>query len=346
MGSFNTKCFASGQTIATGDKCLVIPIEQASTYRPIQLNWGGKNLELYGAFHSRCHPDSFWTPLCGGFTATYDDCGRFQLERTDHNLFNLTHWVRMLRDECPVTLAGDNEYHELSFNFGAFLAKEAPHVLACEDATLKNPVEQLRETYLDEAIKCWDYAFKVSGHSRLFRTHKGPRAVQFAVLHHLVADELVSMASSGLDYNSNSVAPRDVFERAVLTGREAADATDYTACPIELAMRKGWAFRMEATEVFKERGGLSLGTRAEQAHLRHVLGRIQTGEWSTELAFEQFLPTLRGRYIFGSLETLALHFEPMMCTGQDYDNSVGKDFAQFIQKVSSAVTKERHEVHL
>jgi hypothetical protein len=35
--SYNINCFASKQTIRQGDACLVFPIQQGSTYHPVEL---------------------------------------------------------------------------------------------------------------------------------------------------------------------------------------------------------------------------------------------------------------------------------------------------------------------
>lgn len=342
MGSFNTTCFASGQTIAPRDKCLVIPLQQAATYHAVQLTRQGKSMEAYGAFTSTCYPDAFWSPLCGGFDATYDDCGRFRLDRSDHNLHNLSHWVKILRKESPVTLQGEIGYHDHPFDLEAYLASEAPHFLAWLDAPKDAPVPLNREVFLDEAVKCWDYAFLASEQSRLFRMYSGePRPLQFAVMHHLAVEELVALVSKGTDYDDLSLAPRSVFERVLKAGRDAADAEDEEASPEEHAKRKAWIFRAEGARKLQEFGRSTLGPRAEQQHLHQVIDQVGAGAWSVEDAFEKFWPSLRGRYICLALEQLNLHFSPLVYAGQDYDNSIGRDYARFIRKVSTGVSRER-----
>lgn len=43
MGSFNTTCFVTQQTISTEDRAVIFPIIQKSTYNPVelslQMNW-------------------------------------------------------------------------------------------------------------------------------------------------------------------------------------------------------------------------------------------------------------------------------------------------------------------
>ena len=48
LGSFNTSCCASRQTIAPGDKCWIIPISQQGTFEPVRLMHKGKKLLCSG----------------------------------------------------------------------------------------------------------------------------------------------------------------------------------------------------------------------------------------------------------------------------------------------------------
>lgn len=61
MGSFNTACFATRQTITPGDEVVLIPISQNTSGKPINIfQPDGKKLQVFGCFDTTCYPTAFW----------------------------------------------------------------------------------------------------------------------------------------------------------------------------------------------------------------------------------------------------------------------------------------------
>lgn len=54
MGSFNTSCMVSQQTIVPHAHAVILPISQQATYNPVELIKGGKELSQYGFAHTSC----------------------------------------------------------------------------------------------------------------------------------------------------------------------------------------------------------------------------------------------------------------------------------------------------
>lgn len=118
MGSFNTTCFATHQTIAPNDGVLVFPIYQFHGYAPVDVvdpdDEEQRFINAYGPTEF-IYPDALWRPLGCALRGTYDDYGIFALEQCAMNRVQLLSLYETLQKIAFITAKGSNPYHEKSF---------------------------------------------------------------------------------------------------------------------------------------------------------------------------------------------------------------------------------------
>lgn len=227
MGSFNTTCFASQQTIAPGERCLVIPLIQKSTYTPAQATYGEETHELHGVTSSTCYPTAFWRPMGAFFDAKYDDYGRVVLEQTESNLSGLLEFLRYVLNNTPVVALGKNHSHDLAFDFRFFLTDKASSLGAWllrrrEDPSVTFDAQQ----FFAEGVLCWDYIWEVAFENRLFGAdyNQQLRPLTFAVLHKRAQELLVADTEAQTDWYDATLEQRAFFDRIVAkASNESAD---------------------------------------------------------------------------------------------------------------------------
>lgn len=118
MGSFNTTCFATRQTIAPGDGVVLFPIYQflghAST--PVVVVNSDSRTEVNARGPDQfIYPDALWKPLGCALKGHYDDCGTFVLDSGDFNREQLLALHDILNTQACYTPKGSNPYHEKEF---------------------------------------------------------------------------------------------------------------------------------------------------------------------------------------------------------------------------------------
>ncbi len=360
MGSFNTACFVSRQTIATGDACKVIPIRQAHTYREVETSFGGKNAQLWGHCHSTCYPDRFWAPIGGFFDAVYDDYGRFTLTDNVNNRLLIWAFLTEALQQVPVVAVGENQSHEIPCDLRAFMASTTPQLLAELSpqrrveapalAQAPSDVAADSEQLWEQSLKCWDYLWEVARESRLvWACGHVLRPAGFAVMHTVAYAELVVISGTARGYRGESYAMRDFFGRALESVKTWSTAR---AAPFSKAPSAQRNFGLEAyfaANKFRDAmavfgGNLNYRLMGEDSLLETAFGAYLEGKLSDDELFESMKPAIEVRYACSALEGLNLHFEPMVYASQDYHNDVGESYAQLVDVVQAKVTRGR-DVH-
>lgn len=342
MGSFNMTCFASQQTVAPGDACRVLPLLQQSSYQEIDISHDDKKESVLSGTHSTCYYDAFWSPLGGFIPAEAEDYGRVELALDYRARMHLVGFFSELMSRSWVTAQGDNEYHDLAFDFAGFLQKEATGLHTV--LTVKGDKTPWREGELDtEIIAAWAYVWEVSQKNRVFVSdYRGrPRALGFALIHEDAYAELLAQASEGSDWNGDPRAPEAVLRKGLEAGQQKAKERA-AGMSSDMPDMGGWFLSDNLREVFSRADGVghSLG-----GPVSGLLSRMCQSLWSAELSEDEFvemsLPLLEERYVLGALNDLNLKLSPMVTAGQDYDNSTGKAYSTFVSKVSAKVTRGR-----
>lgn len=350
MGSFNTTCFASNQTIASGDNCHVLPILQQSTFDLVTVTLLGKTEQLFGIANSNCYSDCFWRPAGSWIPATYDDYGRVQLQLDALTRNKLLTFFLGVYKNCPQVVQGDNPCHDLPFDFPSFLREKAPDVLQVLSAVRQyEQSASVEGDALDEELTaCWDYVFEVAAKNRLFMrdaSGKKLRPLQFAMLHDRAFDSLIALVSATKGWDDESYEPeaflQRTFDGATAASNERLELSTEED-PTRTGLMKNFLFASSWREGLSR---LDVGNnypRAMETGMTHRLcEKLAAGVITKEEFFEAFKPLLRDRYVLAGLNSMNLRISPMVYAGQDYSNSEGAAYAQFVATVSKGVTKDR-----
>lgn len=347
MGSFNTTCFASQQTIASGDACYVLPIYQSSTYRPATMRIYDEEIVEYGVAHSTCYPDAFWVPAGGFIECHYDDYGKVTVKDTKANRTNLLALIIRLYEEAGAVEQGENEYHDHPFKLKEFVKSNAPYLsewLMIEDEDERAGFHMEASVLFEEQMKIWEYLWAAVDEYRLFikrQFSSNITAFQFAVIHKVTYDVLVK------NIENQSRTLESYFQAGF--EKEVADGIRFVAgCGTEGIRRT--LSRLYLTKCFKgilqhtgEFDGNS--TKYEDFVLQTVSESfLNDMTVAPKIIFDSMRPLLEMRYILAGLEQYNLKITPMVYASQDYNNLVGKAYAKFVANVSKEVTKDRKKM--
>jgi hypothetical protein len=336
MGSFNTTCFVSQQTISTGDETVIIPIIQQSTYKPVDLlietRDGIQEVSKYGYCSSTCYPTAFWGyagPLIKG---KYDDYGRFELTKTEENAQNLYSFLNSLVDKICDVKQGENSSHDIPLNF-----KE-----------LYNPKE--KQTF-ESLVKAWDKLWELSHESRLFITnYKGePTSLAFAVMHQVTADYLIEELSKGKTWDNESLEPKAYFNTYV--NKRLAETLEIFSDKKELQDTMAFAaIGMSNLEGFRlgeqEGSRISLYYRKGRALSQQFLDYFKNNPEQTSMPqevtdelFKHVKEQIEHRYLATAISSYDLKLTPMVYAGQDYQNQMGNAYLKMVGEVNKRVNK-------
>lgn len=336
MGSFNTSCFVSQQTISTDDESIILPIVQQSTYKPVELlvptHEGVKEVSKYGYCHSTCYATAFWGYAGPMIKGKYDDYGRFELEKTKENAQNIQSFFNSIAVKICDVKQGENEYHE--------------HPLAFSE--IYNPKE--KHTF-EKLVEVWDKVWDLAGQSRLFvKNYKGePVCVAFAVMHKSSADYLVETFSSGKTWDDESLEPKSYFNTYI--NKRISEILDIFKDKKELDDTISFAaITIASLEGFRigEQEGSHIASHYPRPRdvSKNIVDYFKnnpnektlTKEFTDEL-FENFKAQIEHRYLASGLERLSIKLSPMVYASQDYSNEIGNDYLKMIQAVNERVNK-------
>lgn len=343
MGSFNTSCFVSRQTIAPGDSCMLLPIVQQSTFNPVELLYAGKADPQYGPCNSTCYPNRFWRPVGSYLEVEYSDYGRFVVRDTALNRFRLKQFLREMLRSSPAVAAGENKSHDVPFDLAAFMAENAAELHAhLTERESDTAAGYDADVLFQQCLACWDYVYAVGQEQRLFwlSPQGNPRPLNFAVMHRVAFDELVASTSASVDLRNNSLDMRALFGRALAQVSAQLKEQDATA-KSEFVVERNFTQKYFAFETFREEfravGSPTLRIPAETV-MRNAFHQYLDGKLTEDRLFEILEPWLQERYAYAALEQFNLHFEPIIYTPQDYDNEIGDAYTKFVAKINASVT--------
>lgn len=345
MGSFNTSCFASQQTIAPRDPCWVLPIVQSASYMPVELHLPSGVVSVHGIADTTCYPNSFWNPAGPFLEAVYADYGRVELTDTPANRYKLLQLVSQWRRTIAKVVQGENEYHDVPLDVAEFIATKTPklnELFTVKEVELTNADRSLLWEECNEVL---EHVWEGHREHRLFAMLHGgePRAMQFAVLHADAAQALVEQVSALTNWEKQSLHPKELFRRALAEGRKVALEQAEKADDKEVAAQVlPYFIGMRAREVFETVGNCTgVSYMLDNRALEHIIAMVVKEALTEEAGCEKAMPYLQSRYIIEGLTTHNLHISPMVYAGQDYDNEIGRGYAKFIREVSAKVSKRR-----
>jgi hypothetical protein len=356
LGSFNTTCFASQQTIAPGDECLVWPIIQNAGYSPVEVVSNGEAQTLFGVANSVNYPSRFWTPFGCLISAKYEDYGQVCLVDTETNRLRILHWLCTLFAQNVIVNQGENECHDIDFDFRAKALESGPRLRSIfESYTTPGLSSYVRMPRMledglagsdafEEMTALWEYAWERIQEHRLFGyNHHGElRPVQFSIMHRAAYDRLIALTEEGKTWSGNSLERRLFLEAAVRKGLEVREV--YLA----EGTQTGDIMARSAVHctVREELGGAGTHPGIFFYPEIHELDRamweqVATGAFDGKGLVDRLHKAVDTRYVLSGLERLNQHLSPMVYAGQDYSNEMGQDYTQFVSQICEAVTAQR-----
>lgn len=364
MGSFNATCMASGQTIAPGDECYVLPVIQASRRENVDLVYQGEARSQQGAVSYVCYPNGFWTLFGNFLTAKYDDYGRVELKDTAINRIRLFSFLMRLYNSNVVTKQGSNSHHDLPFDFQAYVATKTPllgqAIALLEKARTEAKFES--RALLDdvklfrEMTQAWRHFEELSGKGRVFAVdgRKSPLPLHHAIVHARAFENLVELWETTPDWNDEVHPLRPRVDEMIGKLFDPGKALDKVR---ELVEKEG-----HSTEgrPFDEFAGLVLQPIFEEtfqglcpwecshfgttsAEVRGPFRARINGELTNEELYTAVRPAYDSYLVIGALSMLGMQLTPVVYASQDYDNKIGELYAKFVQKTCEAVCAERRE---
>lgn len=354
MGSFNTKCFVSNQTISTDDKVLLFPIrsQQCYGYSPLEVervqlgcqrNTAEATIEkiLRPTDQSLCYANAWWAPVSAPIEAVYDDYGRFELEHTPTNyeavVSLLDYWYKVLVKVLP----GENTAHDIGFDF----REHWTHTSKRDDSPS-----------WDEIDKVWSTVSDVLHEGRLFgySPFRGEDVQQYAVsvMSKHTADYLVNRAAE-LQQEE-----RDYFERRgeplplwmdpaaqirvelKMIQRRLRELPEESS-PVKAAVALAELRMNQLHRAFNERVDNVESTEPREVILLGIMHAFTSGGMSVEIAAEGLIAEREYRAkaltIIGMLNNWHLYFVPQFYAGQDYSNEIGSEILKLTQTVHDKI---------
>lgn len=336
MGSFNTTCFVSQQTISTNDEVIVFPISQQTTSNPVELVVHSRNedkkVSKYGYTSSTCHSTAFWAydgPMLKG---KYDDYGRIEFQDTKENKEMLLSFLKYLSTKvCDVKL-GENTSHDLAMVY----------------SDIFNPKEKYS---FDELIEIMDKVWEMSDESRLFVTNYNgePVSMAFSVMHACAGDYLVEEVSKQKSWDGCSLESKNYFHFYV--NKKLAQTLEiFTGKKEKKDIVSFFAVNVSSLEGFRigEKEGAFIGKHYDLSNfiMDKLIDYFKTNGSATTVSkdltnelFEVFKTQIEHRYIVEGLDAINVKLTPMVYATQDYDNTLGNDYLKMVKTINKQVNK-------
>lgn len=334
MGSFNTTCFVSQQTISTDDEVIVLPILQQTTYEPVNIliknRIGINEVKKYGYTSSTCYSTSFWGYAGPILRGTYDDYGKVIFEDTPENHKNMAYFLSELSAVICETLEGENKSHDLPLVF----------------SSIYNPSE---ENSFEKMVEAMDKLWEVASEARVFvRDWKGePVNLAFSTMHASAGKYLVDSVSKGKSWDGASLEPKSYFhhylnkklkEHLEIFGdkKEVSSIANFYASQIF-----GFdGYNVGSSEGSFIRNNYSFPDDSIEKIIQYFKENPNSTEIPTTLSselYENLKPQIEHRYLDEGLNNLNIRLSPMVYAPQDYDNTLGNDYLEMVKSVNTTI---------
>lgn len=352
MSAINARCGASLQSIAEGDACRVMLITQSSSFNPIELDIDGKAQAVWGIANSPVLLNCQWRPQTAFLRAVYDDYGMSRLVlQTRLDRMQVTEVFAALYRAGIRTLAGQNPYHDLAFDFAEFVRTNAPGLAAVfaplqwfQQAPPANGGERDAELQA-----CWTLVCDLVRRHRVFQRGycNQVRPLQMFVVHERAYQALAADMDARVDWDGNSLELRALLERAVAQAREAADAERQAANSEGRDDSLSGVVFGETLRALAERldSGISAFTSVGRRALDAGANKLYKGEMSDGAFIDTAFELMRDLSVLAAMGRLHMRLMPMTYVGADFDNAAGLAYSQFVDKVSREVADERRRVN-
>lgn len=360
MGSFNTTCFVTRQTIAPGDACRVVPILQKKSFKPVKMQFKDQSYERYGATDSTCYPDAFWGPAGDFIEAKYYDYGQVEVLDMPKNRLLMFEFFLDLLENAPVVEQGENQYHDVPFDFNRFMADKAPKLKQrLDDKNFEGFHED--PAVFEDLVTLWNYTWDAAHEHRLFhaKSARDPRPMQFAVMHEAAFQALIAQTAAHTTWQGESLEQMAFLTRSLAKAKDEAEevvasmrteilkpdlpADQRPALEEAVASQLEFSFIQNLRDaIFGLSNSFDRMSMSDYRQIRQVGKDYLRGTATVEDVKRRLQHMLDARYVMSGLEELNLHFSPVMYASQDYNNSIGRAYLKLVTDVSTHVSAARN----
>jgi hypothetical protein len=326
MGSFLMNCFVSKQVIAEGAEVVVFPVHKVQGYHDCNISHGTTKLKVKEEFHSICYANSFWEMLGVKIDAIADDYGKQTITDTPMNRISVTLFYSELFGSAFSIEAGENKYHELAFNFQDLCLKTAPTIYSYLSKKKNlSLAEEMNLISWDEFSNLWTELQEYISENRIFIRHFGSPTVQLGLAiclkdayDCLKDDNKNNFVNKRLNSNIEEIEKRkEEFKKYKTLNNSTHIITD--------------TFRLDSGE----------NLASSYYTLTYFLIKKKDLKDDTEVTKEilyQFKkdmePVLEFMQFQSGLNELFIKILPMYGGSQDYDNSIGEQYAKMVKLVA------------
>lgn len=341
MGSFNLRCFVSGQTIAPGEALVVVPIVRQQSPATVWLEHQGKRYEVPGSSVGACYPTDYWRPVGPALMGVYEDYGCLELEKSVPNVEALLSFVQLALSHVPKVRPLDDARADVGFSLAALLDEFSPGTR--ESLLRRNDTDTLAafdDALFERLQSFWDALTRVIQEGKLFWIgYAGPQPCNLAVIHRRAFDELVASIERSSNWEGHPLSRRNFFDRALASAESRfKEASKFSS---------GFASHQAAQRFASTMRGLADWEGARMNFVEDFfLNSCQlhlAGHLSEDGLYQRTLPMQNFVYAMAGLARHNVFFEPMATAGQDYSNAIGAAYASFVKRVSEQVLRGRIE---
>ncbi len=332
MGSFNTTCFVSHQSIIRGDKVVILPLIKQKTYDKVALKIkthdGIINVEHYGYSNSTCYPTAFWGYFGPIIHAKYDDYGRFELENSKSNIINVVKFFNDLVDKICDIKKDENKSNESSFVFSEIYNAKIEYTF-------------------NELNQIWNKIWEIFQQSRLFASERNePQSVAFAVMHEVTAKYLIDSHKNLKNWDKQSLEIKSYFHTYINNQyKKMKEPMDENMASFHQVYMILNTMRLDAFYIGENEGTYIPLYYSTSKDVNHKFANFIKDnpdlksipkKFTNEL-FKDFESQIKHRYIASGLRNLNIKLTPIISADQDCSNLAGNQYLQMIEAINKKV---------
>jgi hypothetical protein len=335
MGSFNTTCFASQQTIAPHDRVTIIPIARSVSYNKIEFD-SEEYQPMYSFCTNTCHSDAFWHASGPILTGKYDDYGYVILDINDTTRPYLIELFQFVHKYSVVSQATDRDP---KFDFSELF--------------------ELKKMYTDDQLNdIWHHLEQAVGEYRVFITDRQLRYVtpfSFAILHTATADWLTESVKKTKNYLNVTNSYENIIKQHVKECFEYwFDEKKFIADPsrtmLMISMQLGLMSQISVGNSYNSIAVHWYKSNDTYTAVHQLLKQHLTSNMDFNVLVQPIVELMRPKldavYLLQGLGDLNIRIEPMVYATQDYSNEIGTNFLKMVKAVNKEVKqaiKSRYE---
>lgn len=335
MGSFNTTCFLSQQTIAPEDKVVLFAVQRSRGYKPVELSYSyrdyqepknaapkTKTLSAYSASASTAYSDAFWSAKGPMLTGEYSDYGQFTLDNTEENNLSLKCLLDEMRTILAETHQGENQYHDHALN-------------------IKELYDPQKEYEFSELAEIFDRLVEQASEGRLFEASDPAEEISFAVMSKHAADYCLGLQTDWKDRFKKDLL--NAIELSLINDDKVVEKKDIVTDMFSFTMRiEGALNQMSANRVslISEYGELFKEFTKYLSQDIKGDNKMSDQQLADELYERFFRIPFERNAILMSLENFNTKISPIVYASQDYSNEIGSDYLKMVQHVNERLKED------